>query len=53
MSVNKTRGFLYKLARLLGDFSAISSGSSKKMTKRAGRRITGRAAGKTMRKIFK
>jgi len=49
MSVNKTRGLLYKLARLLGDFSAISSGSSKKMTRRVGRRVTGRAAGKTMR----
>ncbi len=49
MSINKTRGFLYRLARLLGDFSAISSGSSKKMTRRVGRRVTGRAAGKTMR----
>jgi hypothetical protein len=27
MSIPKTRGFLYKLARLLGDFQAISSGS--------------------------
>ncbi len=53
MSVNKTRGFLYKFARLLGDFSAISSGSSKKVTKRVGRRVTGRAAGKAMRKLFK
>jgi len=53
MSVNKTRGFLYWLAKLLGDFSAVSSGSSKKMAKRAGRRVTGRAAGKTMRKLFK
>ena len=53
MSVNKTRGFLYRLARLLGDFTAISSGSSKKMTKRAGRRVAGRATGKTLRKIFK
>jgi len=53
MSVNKTRGLLYKIARLLGDFSAVSSGSSKKMAKRAGRRATGRVAGKTMRKLFK
>lgn len=53
MSVHKTRGFLYQLARILGDFQAISSGSSKKMTKRVGRRVTGRAAGKTMRKLFK
>lgn len=53
MSVNKTRGFLYWMARLIGDFSAISSGSSKKMTKRAGRRVAGRATGKAFQKIFK
>ena len=53
MSVSKSRGFLYKLARLLGDYSAVSSGSSKKMAKRVGRRVTGRAAGKTLRKLFK
>ncbi len=53
MSVNKTRGFLYWLARLLGDFSAVSSGSPKKMTKRVGRRVAGRASGKAMRKFFR
>ena len=53
MSVNKTRGFLYRLARLLGDFSAVSSGSPKKMTKRVGRRVTGRVAGRGLRKLFK
>ena len=53
MSVSKSRGFLYKLARLLGDFSAVSSGSSKKMTRRAGRRVAGRATGRAFRKIFK
>ena len=53
MSVSKTRGLLYKAARLLGDFSAISSGSPKKMTKRVGRRVTGRATGKALRKLFK
>jgi len=53
MSVSKSRGFLYKLARLLGDFSAVSSGSSKKMTRRAGRRVAGKATGRAFRKIFK
>ncbi len=53
MRVNKTRGLLYKAARLLGDYSAVSSGSPKKVAKRAGRRVTGRAAGKAMRKLFK
>ncbi|MFO7951567.1 MAG: hypothetical protein R6U91_01975 [Bacillota bacterium] len=53
MSVHKTRGFLYWIARMLGDYSAVSSGSSKKMAKRAGRRVAGRATGKTLRKLFK
>ena len=53
MSVNKTRSFLYKLARLLGDFSAVSSGSPKKMTRRVRNRVTYRAAGKAMRKLLK
>ncbi len=53
MSVHKTRGFLYKAARLLGDYQALSSGSPKKVAKRAGRRVTGRAAGRTMGKLFK
>ncbi len=53
MSVNKTRGWLYKAARLLGDYQALSSGSPKKVTKRVGRRVTGRAAGRTLRKLFK
>ena len=53
MSVSKTRGILYKAACLLGDFSAVSSGSPKKITKRVGRRVAGRATGKAMRKLFK
>ena len=53
MSVSKSRGFLYKLARLLGDFSAVSSGSPKKMTRRAGRRVAGRATGRGLRKLLK
>lgn len=53
MSINKTRGFLYQLAKLLGDFQAISSGSPKKMGKRIARRTAGRAVGRGFRKIFK
>jgi hypothetical protein len=53
MSVNKFRGFLYKLAKFLGDFQAVKSGSSKKIGKRVGRRVAGKATGKMMRKIFK
>ncbi len=50
MSIGKTRGFLYTLARLLGDVSAVQKG---KAGKRAARRITGRATGRAMGKLFK
>jgi hypothetical protein len=53
VSINKTRGLLYKIARLLGDVSAVSSGSPAKMAKRAGRRAAGKATGRALRKIFK
>jgi len=53
MSVHKTRSLLYKAARLLGDYQAISSGSPKKMTKRVGHRVTGRVAARGLRKLFK
>lgn len=39
MSLGKFRSFLYTLARLLGDFSAVKSGNPKKIAKRAGRRV--------------
>jgi len=45
VSVTKTRGFLYQLARLLGDWSAVSSGDARQMTKRVGRRAAGKATG--------
>ena len=53
MSINRTRGLLYRLAKLLGDISAIKSGDSKKMTKRVSRRITGKATSKLFRKLFR
>ena len=53
MSINKTRGILYKLAKLLGDLSAISSGKPGKVAKRIARRTTGKATGKLFRKLFK
>jgi len=53
MSINKTRGLLYKLAKLLGDLSAVSSGKPSKITKRVARKTTGKATGKLFRKIFK
>jgi len=53
MSINKTRGLLYKLAKLLGDISALSSGKPGKATKRITRRATGKATGKLFQKLFK
>ncbi len=50
--ISQTRGFLYFLARLLGDFNAIRKGP-KATVKRVQRRIVGRAVGKAMRKLFK
>ncbi|MBN2457250.1 MAG: hypothetical protein JXB29_12060 [Sedimentisphaerales bacterium] len=50
MSINKTRGFLYRLARLLGDINAAKKG---KVGKRIGRRTVGKATGRAMRKLFK
>jgi len=53
MSIHKTRGLLYKLAKLLGDLSALSSGKPGKITKRVARRATGKATGRIFRKLFK
>jgi len=53
MSISKTRGFLYQLAKLLGDWQAVSSGSGKKIARRVGRRIAGKATGRAFRKLFK
>lgn len=53
MSVHKTRSFLYTLARLLGDYQALSSGRPDKIAKRIGRRAVGRMTGRAMRKLFR
>jgi len=53
MSINKTRGILYTIARLLGDLSAITSRGSGKVSKRIGRRAAGKATGRVFRRLFK
>lgn len=50
MSVNKTRGLLYMLARILGDINAVQKG---RVSRRVGRRVTGRLTGRGMRRLFK
>lgn len=49
MSIGKSRGFLYKLAKFLGDVNAVKRGT---VGKRVARRMTGKATGKAMRKLF-
>ena len=50
MSLNKTRGFLYTLAKLLGDAQAVKNGN---VGKRVARRAAGKATGKALGKLFK
>lgn len=50
LTIGKTRGFLYWLARLLGDINAIKRG---KTGKRIMRRAAGRGTGKMLGKIFR
>jgi len=45
-----TRGWLYWLAKLLGDVNAVKKG---KVGKRIGRRAAGRTSGKILRRLFK
>jgi hypothetical protein len=44
------RGFLYWLARILGDVNAVKRGT---VGKRIARRAVGRATGKALQKLFK
>jgi hypothetical protein len=50
MSINKTRGFLYWLAKLLGDVNAVEKG---KVGKRVARRVAGKVTGRGLGKLFK
>ena len=53
MSINKTRGLIYKLTKLLGDLSTVNSNKPGKVSKRITRRVTGKATGRVFRKICK
>jgi hypothetical protein len=49
-SISQARGFLYGLARALGDVSAVRKG---KVGRRLARRVTGKASGKLLGKLFR
>ena len=50
MSINKTRGFLYQLAKLLGDYQAVRKG---RVGRRILRRASGKATSKALSKLFR
>jgi len=50
MSIGRTRGILYLVARILGDVQAVRKG---RVGRRIGRRIVGRAAGRGIGRIFR
>lgn len=50
MSISKTRGWLYWLGRILGDFQAIRRGRiGQRLARRAAGRLTGRGLGRISR----
>lgn len=53
MSISKFRGYLYDLAKVLGDVQAVKSGDPKKIAKRVGRRAAGKVTGRALGKLFK
>lgn len=50
MSVNQTRGLLYRLARWLGDYQAVRRG---RVGRRVGRRAVGRVTGRGIGRLFR
>lgn len=50
VSIGKSRGLLYYLARLLGDIQAVQRG---RIGRRIGRRSAGRSTGRLLRNLFR
>lgn len=50
MSINKIRGVLYRLARVLGDVNSVQKGH---VVKRIARRIAGKGTGRLLGKLFR
>lgn len=50
LTIGKTRGFLYLLAKLLGDLNAVKRGT---IGRRIARRAVGRATGRAMGRWFR
>ena len=52
MTIGKTRSWMYWLARLLGDVSAVSQGPGA-IGKRLARRVAGKGTGRLLGKLFR
>lgn len=50
MKISSFRGFLYRLAKLLGDIGAVKKG---RVGKRISRRIAGKITGRGLRRLLK
>ena len=50
MSITRTRGLLYLIARLLGDVSAVQKST---LGRRVARRAVGKATGRALGKFFR
>lgn len=50
MSLSKARGFLYWLARILGDISTLEKG---RVPRRITRRVAGKVTGRFLGKLFR
>lgn len=50
MSINRTRGLLYTLAKVLGDVQAVRRG---RIGRRVARRAVGKTTGRALSKLFR
>ena len=53
MTLSKLRGWLYFLAKGLGDIQAVTSKRKNTIPKRIGRRIAGKITGRLLGKLFR
>ena len=53
MSISKFRGWLYFIAKILGDVQAVRSKRKGAIPRRIGRRIAGKMTGRLLGKMFR
>lgn len=53
LTISKVRGVMYATAKILGDVQAVASGDPRKVAKRVGRRVAGKATGQFLGWLFR